>query len=109
MKRCRGVKEVDSIKRDAIEKFCPVASSEKRRSSESVKIERWVDGFSRTMNSDAPYKTVDEAVDAIAPIAITLLGFVFRYAMRQLAIAVIKFVWARWHEPLSITVGADYE
>lgn len=109
MRRKRGVKEVDSIKREAIEKFCPVASSEKRRSSESVKIERWVDVFSQTMNSDSPYRTVDEAIAAIAPIAITLLGFVFRYAIRQLAIAVIKFVWARWHEPVSITVGAGYE
>jgi hypothetical protein len=105
MKRKRGVAEVDVIKRDAIERFCPVTSSGKKSQSEARKIEKWVDAFAEAMNGETPYKTVDEAVAALAPIAITLFGFIFRYALRKLAIAVIRFAWSRWNDPVSVTVG----
>lgn len=108
MKRKRSVVECYSIKADAIERFCPVTSNGKKSSREAEKIAAWVDSFTTKMNSDKPYETVDEAVEALAPIAITLFGFMFRWAIRKLAIAVIKFSWSRWHEPVSVTVGAGY-
>lgn len=107
-RRKRGVKEVESIKREAVEKFCPVASNGKRGSTESKRVSGWVDAFAKEMNGDAPYQNVDEAVNAIAPIAITFLGFVFRYAIRKLAIAVIKFCWEKWSEPVVVTTSAGY-
>lgn len=58
------------------------------------KVNRLCDQFFSAMESDSPYQTDEDAIQALAPIAVWFFG----WAARQFAIAVLRWLWNRWHE-----------
>lgn len=92
---------------DAVDTFCPMVSAAAKpngkpvRRSEST-VRKYGSRFLDRMSSDAPFKTEEEAVATLAPVAI----WIFRWAIRQLAIQVIKYLWMRIQKSQSVTVSA---
>ena len=56
---------------------------------------RYCDAFCVKMQSREPFATPDEAVAALAPVAVWFIG----WAARQFAIMIIKALWHHWHQP----------
>ena len=61
-------------------------------------VERHSNRFFARMNSPFPYESAEQAIQSLAPVAIWFFG----WAARQLAIAVIRFLWDRWHATDSV-------
>jgi len=95
------------ILEDAVVTLCPMVSDAAKlgrkpvRKNEST-VRKYGGKFLDRMSSDAPFKTEEEAIYALAPVAI----WIFRWAIRQLAIQVIKYLWMRIQKPNSVTVSA---
>lgn len=90
--------EISDIIRDVMLQACPPV----RYGSESQVMEhaktrerasRYCYRFAAHMQSDMPYQSDTEAINALAPVAVWFIG----WAARQFAIAVIKLLWNRWH------------
>ena len=58
--------------------------------------------FLNRMSSDTPFKTEEEAIAALAPVAV----WIFRWALRKIAIEVIRYLWARLERTSAVTVSA---
>lgn len=92
---------------DAVVTFCPMVSAAAKPGGKPVRrneasVRKYGGKFLDRMSSDAPFKTEDEAIAALAPVAI----WIFRWALRQLAIQVIQYLWMRIQKPSSVTVSA---
>lgn len=57
------------------------------------KARRYCRRFAAKMNSAEPYATPEEAIQALAPVAVWFIG----WAARQFAIMVLKALWRHWH------------
>lgn len=82
---------------DVQREVCPLsagagASARRKHAKDLEATERHCRRFAALMESDAPFETVDDAIMALAPIAVWFIG----WAARQLAILVIKAIWRRW-------------
>jgi len=91
---------------DAVVTLCPMVSAGKKPGGKPVRrneatVRKYGTRFLGVMSSDAPFKTEEEAIAALAPVAI----WIFRFALRQLAIQVIKYLWARLETRSSVTVS----
>lgn len=98
---------VNGLLEDAVVTFCPMVSAAAKPGGKPVRkneatVRKYGSRFLDRMSSDAPFKTEDEAIAALAPIAI----WIFRWAIRQLAIQVIKYLWMRIQKPTAVTVSA---
>jgi hypothetical protein len=92
---------------DAVDRLCPVVSAAAKPGGNPVRkneaaVRRYGAAFLNRMSSDAPFKTEEEAIAALAPIAI----WFFRWALRQLAIQVIQYLWNRINRSEPVTVSA---
>ncbi len=91
---------------DAVATLCPIVSAGKKPSGKPVRrneasVRKYGTQFLSRMLSDTPFKTEDEAIAALAPVSI----WIFRFALRQIAIQVIKYLWARLETKSSVTVS----
>lgn len=98
---------VNSLLEDAVVTLCPMISAAAKPSGKPLRrneahVRKYGTQFLNRMSGDAPFKTEEEAIAALAPIAI----WFFRWAIRQLAIQVIKYLWMRIQKPSSVTVSA---
>lgn len=90
--------EVDQIIDSVLDDICPpvVGASDAYRAARYSRRNKAVSycmNFSDTMQGNAPFATEDEAIQALAPVAVWFIG----WAARQFAIFVIKSLWRRWH------------
>ena len=89
---------------DAVNELCPrtgekdAAVADKREKT----VRRYGGRFLDRMQGEAKFSSEEEAVAALAPIAI----WVFRWALRQLAIRAIRYLWKRMHVPEQVVVTA---
>lgn len=99
----RSPGELNRLRSAAVFTFCcPLSASASHTErlshvNERRKVERYCNRFFVRMNSSRPFESPEEAISAIAPIAVWFVG----WAARQFAIAVIHFLWARWHSGTS--------
>ncbi len=95
-RRTRSKSELYAIQAEAMLQFATTTGfageivSDKKRQK---KVAGYCGSFFKQMNSDKPFETPEEAVAALAPIAVWFIG----WAARQFAIMVIKWLWNRWH------------
>lgn len=92
---------------DAVVTFCPMVSAATKPGGKPVRknevaVRKYGAAFLNRMSSDAPFKTEEEAIAALSPVAI----WIFRWALRQLAIQVIKYLWSRINRKDPVTVSA---
>lgn len=91
--------ELNRLRSAAVFQFCTPLTGQSSHSerlnhvNERRKVERYCNRFFVRMNSSQPFETPEDAIAAIAPVAVWFIG----WAARQLAIAVIRFLWDRWH------------
>jgi hypothetical protein len=94
--RDRGEVALWNIRNEAVLQFAVSNGAGGRPITDRAKVKkvsRYCDRFFDAMQSEAPFRSADEAVSALAPIAVWFIG----WAARQFAIAVIRFLWERWH------------
>ena len=84
----------DAVLAEVIPVAC-VHDENGRRSQKERKAKRYCDAFCVKMQSREPFATPDEAVAALAPVAVWFIG----WAARQFAIMIIKALWHHWHQP----------
>lgn len=65
------------------------------RSKKERRAKRYCEAFCAKMQTVEPFATPDEAVAALAPVAVWFIG----WAARQFAIMIIKALWHHWHQP----------
>lgn len=92
---------------DAVVSLCPMISAATKPSGKPVRqneasVRKYGTKFLDRMSSDAPFETEEEAIAALAPVAV----WIFRWALRQLAIQVIRYLWMRLQKSNSVTVSA---
>jgi hypothetical protein len=91
--------ELNRMRSSAVFRFCDSMSASASFSeraahaSRRTAVERHCNRFFARMNSTRPFASSDEAVKALAPIAFLVIN----WAARQLAIAVIRWLWHQWH------------
>lgn len=59
------------------------------------RAQKYCSAFCVKMQSREPFATPEEAVAALAPVAVWFIG----WAARQFAIMIIKALWHHWHQP----------
>lgn len=96
----RSQAEIETLLSGVINDACPPCYSvdskaRRKRIKERELAVMYCARFSDRMQSHAPYRSRDEAIQKLAPVAVWFLG----WAARQFAIAIIKLLWERWHEP----------
>lgn len=91
--------ELNRLRSAAVFTFCePLSASASplqrlNHTNERRSVERYCNRFFARMNSSRPFESPEEAISAIAPVAVWIFG----WAARQFAMAVLHFLWARWH------------
>lgn len=91
--------ELNRLRSEAVFRFCmplgakPTDLDRLMHVNERRSVEKWFNRFAVRMNSSRPFESPEEAIAAIAPAAFWIFG----WAARQLAMAVIRFLWDRWH------------
>ncbi len=97
--RTNSASDLMNLKNSVLMEFCSIngnagpkeiLENDRRRK----RVEKWCDKFIDRMLSADPFKTEEEAINGIAPV----LSFLFWWAARQLAIAVVRSLWRRWSE-----------
>jgi hypothetical protein len=79
-----------------LREIIPVASvhdDEGGQFQKEKKARRYCAAFAAKMQSSEPFQSVDEAVQALAPVAIWFFGRV----ARRFAIMILKALWRHWH------------
>lgn len=84
----------DAVLAEVIPVAC-VHDENGRRSQKERRAKRYCDAFCAKMQSREPFATPEEAVAALAPVAVWFIG----WAARQFAIMIIKALWHHWHQP----------
>jgi hypothetical protein len=94
----------DRLLDDAVNALCPRTGDNAFPGSGSREktIRRYGGRFLDRMHSDNKFASEEDAIAALAPIAI----WVFRWALRQLAIQAIRYLWKRMHVPEQVVVTA---
>lgn len=89
---------------DAVNELCPRTGIGRDRDSKAREktVRQYGGRFLERMHGDSPFASEEDAIAALSPIAI----WVFRWALRQLVIQVIKFLWRRMHPPTSVEITA---
>ena len=93
---------------DAVVTFCPIVAGSAKTGSKPVRknektVRLYGQRFLDRMNGDSPFQSEEEAIATLAPVAI----WIFRWALRQLAIQVIRYLWSRWQaKATNVTVSA---
>jgi hypothetical protein len=96
--------ELNRMRSAAVFQFCGAMSASadtKQRLDHQNKrraVERHSNRFFARMNSPFPYESAEQAIQSLAPVAVWFFG----WAARQLAIAVIRFLWDRWRGSESV-------
>ncbi len=97
--KTNSASDLMNLKNAVIMEFCtPNGSAGPKELLENEKrrrrVDRWCDKFIDGMLGPKPYQSEEEAIGAIAPVAVWFIG----WAVRQLAIAVLRSLWKRWNE-----------
>jgi hypothetical protein len=86
----------EKLKNDTLQLFASdsgLYGSPREKKKRRDHVEGLCDRFITRMQSDRPFRTEDEAIQSMAPI----LAYLFWWAARQLAIAVIRYMWRHWN------------
>jgi len=101
----------DRLLNDVVNELCPRTGNAKpaRSKSREKTVRLYGERFLDRMAGNTPYKTEEEAISAMAPIAIWL----FRWALRQIVIQVVRYLWKALSTPPVVIItkkanGYDY-
>jgi hypothetical protein len=94
----------DRLLDDAVNELCPRTGNNASTSpgSRERTIRRYGGRFMDRMHGDNKFASEEDAIAALAPVAI----WVFRWALRQLVIQAIRYLWKRMHVPEPVVVTA---
>lgn len=85
-----------SIRRNVMQRVIPVAGTSaadhQRQAAQIRQANKYCDSFFDQQEFGSPFETEQDAVNAMAPIAVWFIG----WAARQFAIMVIKALWREW-------------
>lgn len=94
MKKTKVERVTSAVLREVIPVAC-VNDSYAAYDRKTRRAQRYCVAFCTKMQSREPFATPDEAVAALAPVAVWFIG----WAARQFAIMIIKALWHHWHQP----------
>jgi len=85
-----------AIRRNVMQRVIPVAAASaadrKRQAAQIRDANKYCDSFFDQQEFGSPFKCEQEAIKAMAPLAVWFIG----WAARQFAIMVIKALWREW-------------
>lgn len=83
-----------NLESQALAHFGCQAVKGRKRNKKAEKVSATVQRFKKVMSGPNPPRTQEEAVAAVAPLLVYLIGILFR----QLMIEVIKWCWEKYNE-----------
>lgn len=94
----KNAAKVARVTAAVLQEVLPVAcvhDSDGRRWQKEKKAKRYCDAFCAKMQTVEPFATPEEAIQALAPVAVWFIG----WAARKFAIMIIKALWHHWQQP----------